>query len=289
VTSRAIWAVLLLCASAGHASVVVSCPFGNFGDDVDRGFYVTGYAGDDLHTVRLRYETGAAPGVYQIALTARLDAYDGPVLGTQRAAFGPGVHEVVYNFGAVPVPFGSTITFTQELEAAPVGADVVYDLGVGPCTGLTETQGTTPPLDVFRRNRVGVVITQLDPGPCEPSPTTLCIDDQPEDRRFRLEMPYYTSQAGGKFGQAGAIPTTQLGVVRGGLFWIGSAGNPEMLAKVLNACPFSGHYWVFASAGTNQGFDLYVIDTVTGARRTYNNPDLNPAVPIQDTEAFPCD
>jgi hypothetical protein len=102
-------------------------------------------------------------------------------------------------------------------------------------------------------------------------------------------MPYYTSQAGGKFGQAGAISTAPLGVVRGGLFWIGSAGNPEMLAKVLNACPFSDHYWVFASAGTNQGFDLHVIDTVTGARRTYTNPDLHPATPIQDTEAFPCD
>ena len=286
-----LWIPLLCAATAAHASVVESCPFVGVGERVTRGFYVTGYGGDNLHTVTLRYGTLGVPGIYRIALTARLDSYNGPSLGTYRVAFGPAGGEVVWNFGAVPVPPGSTITFQHVVEAQPgAGAvQVFFDIGKGPCPGVFLTQGTTPPLDTFRSDAMGVVITALDPGPCVPGPTTLCIDDQPEDRRFRLEMNYYTSQAGGKFGAAGAISTAPIGVVRGGLFWIGSAGNPEMLAKVLNACAGSDRYWVFASAGTNQGFDLHVIDTETGNRRTYSNPDLKPAAPIQDTGAFPCD
>lgn len=126
-----------------------------------------------------------------------------------------------------------------------------------------------------------------DTAPCVPSATVLCIDDHVGDKRFEVRMHYQTSQGGGYSGDAQNIPLSSLGVNSGGLFWFLNPGNPELLIKVLNACP--GSYWVFFSAGTNFGFDLTVRDTVTGKAKAYSNPDRNPAVPVQDTSGvFPC-
>ena len=123
-------------------------------------------------------------------------------------------------------------------------------------------------------------------GSCAPDAQTLCIDDRPGDRRFRVKMEFQNNQGSG-FGNA--IPLTSLGVTRGGLFWIGNQGNPEMLIKVLNACqpPFN-RYWVFYAATTNQGLTTTVTDTATGRRWTRTNPRGTAAPPIQDTDAFPC-
>ena len=123
---------------------------------------------------------------------------------------------------------------------------------------------------------------------CVPSATTLCIDDQPGDRRFKLVIAWNTSQGGGQGGNGQAIPLSGLGVSGGGLFWFFSASNPEMLIKVLGACPVNGHHWVFASAGTNVGFQITITDTTTGVPKVYSNQDLQPAAPIQDVTAFAC-
>jgi hypothetical protein len=127
-----------------------------------------------------------------------------------------------------------------------------------------------------------------NPVPCVAAPTTLCIDDQAGDRRFRVEADYQTVQGGGASGHAQAIPLSSLGISHGGVLWFFSADNPELLVKILNACGFAGRFWVFASAGTNVGVTLTITDTLTGAQKVYTNPDLNPMAPIQDTSAFNC-
>lgn len=123
-------------------------------------------------------------------------------------------------------------------------------------------------------------------GPCQPDAFTLCLDDQPGDGRFRVEVLYDGSQSSGR---ARAIPLGSLGVARGGLFWIGRQDNPEMLVKVLNACapPFN-RFWVFYAATTNQGLLTTVTDTVTGRRWSRINLRGTAALPVQDTQAFPC-
>ena len=123
-------------------------------------------------------------------------------------------------------------------------------------------------------------------GPCLPSATTLCIDDTPGDRRFKVEITF--QQAGGLPMPANAIPLASLGISSGGVFWFFNANNPEVLVKVLNACSLGGHYWVFYSAGTNVGLTTTVTDTVTGAHKTYTNPINTAAPPVQDTSALPC-
>ena len=46
----------------------------------------------------------------------------------------------------------------------------------------------------------------------------------------------------------------------------------------------NNHHWVFITAGTNVGLVTTVTDTKTGAVKTYSNPDLTVAAPIQDTD-----
>lgn len=72
-------------------------------------------------------------------------------------------------------------------------------------------------------------------------------------------------------------------------FWFFSDDNIEITIKVLDACSFSGHYWVFFAAATNVGYTVTVEDLETSRVKTYENPlgTLSPAV--GDTEAFPCD
>jgi hypothetical protein len=142
-----------------------------------------------------------------------------------------------------------------------------------------------------RTSSVGLVtqfVFEQVAGSCAAGDTTLCIDQQPGDRRFEARVAYQTSQAGGRQGSGHAIPLASLGVARGGLFWFFGPDNPEMLLKVLDGCALNGHFWIFYSAGTNVGLTTTVRDTVTGSVWTRTNPDLRAAPPEQDTSALPC-
>lgn len=123
---------------------------------------------------------------------------------------------------------------------------------------------------------------------CLPDEHTLCIDDQPGDGRFRIQMSFRTANGGGLAGLGGATPLATLGVTQGGLFSFFSPENPEVLVKVLNACGLNQRYWVFFAATTNVEFALTVTDTVTGFSETYLNRDGVAALPVQDTGALPC-
>jgi hypothetical protein len=117
---------------------------------------------------------------------------------------------------------------------------------------------------------------------------TLCLDDQPGDSRWQIEVSFQTQQGSGLAGSGHALSLASLGVSNGGLFWFFDHANPEILVKVLDACAIGNHFWVFYAATTNVGFTLTVTDTKTDLVRSYSNTDLTPAPPVQDTAAFPC-
>lgn len=152
-------------SQAAMAATLYSCPLdGAGGDQVPRGFYVTNYPGSTLDTVTLTYYPGSGDGAYTVSLTARLSAYDGTTIGTPQSQtvniVGGAGASATFSFGNAPVPAGSTVTFSQVLVSGPVASPVLfYDVGVGPCTNITQTDGTTPPLDSVRRDSVGVSIT----------------------------------------------------------------------------------------------------------------------------------
>ncbi len=153
-------AAVLAAAPVLHASpIIFSVPFeGSGGDFTDRGFYLTSYPGTDLDTVTLGYFS-FTDGDFDVSLTVRLGAYDGPVLGTAAVS----VHVpassttfATYDFGGVPIPAGSLVTFTQVVTS---GGSLYYDVGLGGVPGIVQTNGTAAPLDTFRRDSVGIIVT----------------------------------------------------------------------------------------------------------------------------------
>ena len=114
------------------------------------------------------------------------------------------------------------------------------------------------------------------PAVCTPSTTTLCLSSN----RFAVSTTWATSD--GKSGQGNAVALTS----DTGYFWFFSDSNVEMVLKVLNGCPITNAYWVFAGGLTNVQVTMTVLDTKTGSVKTYTNPQGTPFQPIQDTSAF---
>jgi hypothetical protein len=124
---------------------------------------------------------------------------------------------------------------------------------------------------------------------CIPGATTLCLDGRPGDRRFKIQVGFETGQGGGLSGRGTAVPLSSLGITTGGLFWLFSQDNPEMLIKVLDACAINGRYWVFSATATNVGLTTTVTDTLTGTVKTYHSVDGQANPLLGDTETFGCD
>lgn len=285
----------LLTTAYGFAGTVVSCPFSGVGGDiVARGIVVPNYPGNNIRRLKIGYGASTA-GEYRITAQIRRGSFDGPIVGTSSIflSFPGGSYANVYGFfhfgGAfdgAPVTPGDTLAIIQTYSGpGPLVFDVGNDTS---CGGVVhETEGTTPPLDTFRRDTVGIDIDQDDlTGACIPSDTVLCVDNNPGDRRFKLTMDF--SHAGSPPTSAQAISGATIGITHGGTFWFFSQDNPEMLVKVLPACAVNNKFWVFASAGTNVGFNLRILDTLSSVTKTYSNLDNVPAVPVQDTSAFAC-
>ena len=112
-------------------------------------------------------------------------------------------------------------------------------------------------------------------GICNPGATTLCLNDG----RFKVEAKWKTASAGDN-ARAEAQGNDS------GRFWFFSAGNTEVVVKVLNGCTLNNRYWVFASGLTNVETLITVTDTESGTTRRYFNPQGSVFAPVQDVEAF---
>jgi hypothetical protein len=159
--------VLAAFAAAPLQAQIVSCAAnGSGGDLIDRGFYVQNYPSNRLGLVTLQY-VGTVSGTYNVTLTANSGAYNGPLIGSATLSFpstgAGGDLPASFDFHNAAVTPGSTIAFTQTLNSGP-GA-IFMDTGNGAlgvmdntCPNVFETSGTTPPLDVFRRNSLALTI-----------------------------------------------------------------------------------------------------------------------------------
>lgn len=294
--------LLSLCGPAAAWSItrttVVSCAASggtNNSDLVNRGIYITNYAGNNLAQVELTYAASKASN-YRVTLTARRGTFDGPVVGSTQVAtanvgtIAAGIATVlVFDFGAAPVTPGDTITFTQTSEDLNGTGGLLFFNRGGSCPGVVETIDTAPPLSTPTGNTAAIVVTEVNLSTsCIASDTVMCLDNNTGDQRFKATATFHTSQGGGSSGNGQEIPLSSLGVNHGGLLWFFNASNPEMLIKVINGCPVNSRFWVFISAGTNVGFDVTIVDTNNNHTVVYHNPDLTAAVPVQDVNALAC-
>jgi hypothetical protein len=104
-------------------------------------------------------------------------------------------------------------------------------------------------------------------GPCVSDAETACL----VGGRFEVKVGWQRATSSGpaqvmKFGGQRAETNESA------FFWFFSQSNFEIGLKILNACGINQKYWVFISGLTNQGWTVYIRDTVTGTVKTYSNP-----------------
>ena len=110
---------------------------------------------------------------------------------------------------------------------------------------------------------------------CSADSLTLCLNS----RRFSARVAWTTSGGTTGSGQAFSLTDTT------GAFWFFDPTNMELVVKVLDGRSVNGRFWVFYGSLTNVGFTLTVTDGLTGATRTYVNPQGQLAS-FADTSAF---
>jgi pimeloyl-ACP methyl ester carboxylesterase len=113
--------------------------------------------------------------------------------------------------------------------------------------------------------------------PCVPGDTNLCLNRG----RFKVEVSW---DVNGSSGPGRVVPGAS---ADSGLFWFFGPDNWELLVKVLDGCPYDGHYWVYAAATTDVHYVLTVTDTATGRVKHYENPAGKPSAATTDSGAFP--
>lgn len=106
----------------------------------------------------------------------------------------------------------------------------------------------------------------------------LCL----QDGRFQVTATW-SNPATGETGVGTPIPDTD----SAGYMWFFSPGNIELVLKVLDGRWFNDSWWVYASALTDVDYAITVLDTSTGASRTYANNPARPFCGFGDIGAFP--
>ncbi len=113
---------------------------------------------------------------------------------------------------------------------------------------------------------------------CTADANTLCLG---ANGRFKVQVDWQDLPNQNN-GQGSAHPIT----ADTGAFWFFDPSNLELVVKVLDGTALNQHFWVFYGALSNVQYEIKVTDTVTGAVRTYTNPQGTQASG-SDTSAFP--
>ncbi|MEP6767207.1 MAG: hypothetical protein ABJC61_00960 [Acidobacteriota bacterium] len=156
--------------------------------------------------------------------------------------------------------------WTAVTEVLP---EVVSTIVVDPTSSSTIYAGTI-------RDSAFKISIGSGTGGCVPGPSTLCLNDN----RFKVDVTWRAVNAG-TAGLGIAVPLT----TDTGAFWFFSSGNIELVLKVVDGRSFNGSFWVFYGAMSDVSYTINVTDTLTGIRKTYENPQGQLAS-IADTAAF---
>ncbi len=115
------------------------------------------------------------------------------------------------------------------------------------------------------------------PPTCTANATTLCLNAA----RFRVQVSWRVpTQGTSGVGTASALTSDT------GYFWFFSSNNVELVIKVVDGRAFNQYFWVFYGALSDVEYTITVTDTVTGAVKTYTNPQGRLAS-VADVTAFP--
>jgi lysophospholipase L1-like esterase len=230
-------------------------------------------------------------------------AFVEPVDGSLNIAPLAPIRVRVYDFGSGVDPLLAGLTINGQSVAVDVSnggddwLDIVHQPIGGGLTGQVvvrvQAGDRAQPVNTMNRPATIFTVDETALDPCFPDENTLCIDDQPGDRRFRVQLSWETALNGGLSGDAVVTPLDSLGFATGGLLSF-FEGTPEALVKVLSGCGANNRFWVFAALTTTLGFDLLIEDTVAKAqgapvavyRYEVHNNDGSVAAAVADIQAF---
>ena len=119
-------------------------------------------------------------------------------------------------------------------------------------------------------------VRAAEAAPCVTDGTTLCLNAG----RFKVQV-IWSVPSQGTSGVGNGIALTS----DTGEFWFFSANNIELVVKVVDGRAFNNKYWVFYGALSNVQYTITVTDSLTGALKTYVNPNGNLAS-VADVVAF---
>lgn len=133
---------------------------------------------------------------------------------------------------------------------------------------------------------------RMDENAAPPPPPPACVSDARTacllNDRFKVTATWQTSTGSGP-AQVMSFGASRAESDQSVFLWFFNAENFEIGIKMVDACapPFN-KYWAFVSGLTNQGFNIRIEDTQTGAIWTHNNPVGQLAVTRADNAAFEC-
>lgn len=162
-------------------------------------------------------------------------------------------------------PFGrSTWTPSQRAVPVPPGAKSGN-------IRVTISSYSVAPTEVFVDN-----VFAIQGATCADTLSTLCLNDG----RFLV-----TGEWRKPDGTRGAAQVESL-TSDSGYLWFFNPANIENVLKVLDACSYNNHFWVFAAGLTNLGVTLDITDSLTGTTWHHENPNGEAFQPVLDAEAF---
>jgi hypothetical protein len=101
----------------------------------------------------------------------------------------------------------------------------------------------------------------FSPAVCPLSASSLCLAGQ-----YSVSV-RFTDPRDGTTHDALPLPLT----ASGGAFWFFQPDNVELMVKIVQGFPVNGHVWFFFGGLSDVAYEITVIDTGSGASRTYRN------------------
>ena len=176
-------------------------------------------------------------------------------------------HQWVYSAGLTDVEVTMTVTDTETDEVKTY----VNPLG----------SRYQPITDVMAFSACDAAANRIDVDVSSVVSTTEAVTELGlQGGRFEVTIDWRAPN--GDTGQGQAIPLTG----DTGYFWFFSEDNAEVVVKVLDACSFTGTYWLYAGGLTDVEMTLTVTDKVADQSKVFTNAQGNTFEPIADTEAF---
>ena len=180
---------------------------------------------------------------------------------------------------------GRVVALVDAQEASNIQAFVEAaggSLVVGGGGGPQFEQIYEAPVDLFGdlEGRDGVISLRLEEvgGPGVPQPQPLFLG---EGNRF---WAFATFLVDGSLRQS----APQRLAADSGAFWFFEPDNLELSLKVLDACSFDGHFWIFVAGTTDLGVDITIRDSVTTQMSQYSNPAGELFRSVRDFRSLPC-